>query len=65
MPWPIRPIFEEGKSTPSPNLLKAQAHAFGPDDLELWVKVLHAMVALRGTRDLVHRAESARASSCS
>ena len=57
MPWPIRPIHEEGKSTPSPNLLKAQAHAFGPDDLELWVKVLHAMVALRGTVTLVHRAE--------
>ena len=52
------PYFEDGKSTPSPNLLKAQAHAFGPDDLELWVKVLHTMVTLRGTVTIVHRAES-------
>ena len=52
------PYFEDGKSTPSPNLLKAQAHAFGPDDLELWLKVLHAMVAARGTVTIVHRAET-------
>jgi tRNA1(Val) A37 N6-methylase TrmN6 len=51
------PFHEDGKSTPSPNLLKAQAHAFGPGDLELWVKVLHAMVASRGTVTLVHKAE--------
>jgi tRNA1(Val) A37 N6-methylase TrmN6 len=51
------PFHEEGKSTPSPNLLKAQAHAFGANDLELWVKVLHAMVANRGTVTLVHKAE--------
>lgn len=52
------PYFEDGKSTPSPNLLKAQAHAFGPDDLDLWVKVLHTMVTLRGTVTIVHRADS-------
>ena len=52
------PYHEEGKSTPSPNLLKAQAHAFGPADLELWVKVLHAMVAHRGTVTLVYKAEA-------
>jgi tRNA1(Val) A37 N6-methylase TrmN6 len=52
------PYFDEGKSSPSPNLLKAQAHAFGPDDLDLWVKVLHTMVALRGTVTIVHRAET-------
>jgi tRNA1(Val) A37 N6-methylase TrmN6 len=52
------PYFEDGKATPSPNLLKAQAHAFGPDDLDLWVKVLHTMVALRGTVTIVHRAET-------
>ncbi len=51
------PFHEDGKSTPSPNLLKAQAHAFGPGDLELWIKVLHAMVAIRGTVTLVHKAE--------
>jgi tRNA1(Val) A37 N6-methylase TrmN6 len=52
------PYFEDGKSTASPNLLKAQAHAFGPDDLELWIKVLYTMVASRGTVTIVHRAET-------
>lgn len=52
------PFFEEGKVTQSPSLLKAAAHAFGPDDLELWIKVMHAMVALRGTVTLVHRADT-------
>jgi tRNA1(Val) A37 N6-methylase TrmN6 len=52
------PYFEEGKVTPSPNILKAQAHAFGPADLEIWVKVMHTMVALRGTVTVVHRADS-------
>ncbi|MCA0433614.1 MAG: methyltransferase [Proteobacteria bacterium] len=52
------PYFEDGKVTPSPSLLKAQAHAFGADDLELWIKVMHLMVANRGTVTLVHKAES-------
>jgi tRNA1(Val) A37 N6-methylase TrmN6 len=52
------PYFEEGKSTPSPVLLKAQAHSFGPDDLEIWIKVMHLMVAVRGSVTLIHRAES-------
>jgi len=52
------PYFEDGKVTPSPSLLKAQAHSFGPDDLELWIKVMHAMVSLRGTVTLIHRADS-------
>lgn len=52
------PYFEDGKGTPSPNLLKAQAHAFGPDNLELWVKVLATMVMLRGTVTIVHRADA-------
>ena len=52
------PFHEEGKSTPSPSLLKAQAHAFGAADLELWIKVLHGMVHLRGTVTLVHKAEA-------
>jgi tRNA1(Val) A37 N6-methylase TrmN6 len=52
------PYFEEGKVTPSPSLLKAAAHSFAPDDLEQWIKVLHAMVTLRGTVTLVHRAET-------
>lgn len=52
------PYFEEGKVTPSPSLLKAQAHSFGPDDLDLWIKVMHAMVSLRGTVTLIHRADS-------
>ena len=52
------PYFEDGKVTHSPSLLKAQAHAFGPDDLDLWIKVMHAMVSLRGTVTLIHRADS-------
>lgn len=52
------PYFEEGRVTASPSLLKAAAHAFGPDDLELWIKVLSVMVSLRGTVTLVHRADT-------
>ncbi|MBI2717717.1 MAG: methyltransferase [Rhizobiales bacterium] len=52
------PYFDEAKATASPVLLKAQAHAFGPDDLDLWIKVMHTMVTLRGTVTIVHRAES-------
>lgn len=52
------PYFEEGKVTPSPSLLKSQAHSFGPDDLEQWIKLLHAMVTLRGTVTLINRAET-------
>jgi tRNA1(Val) A37 N6-methylase TrmN6 len=52
------PFFDEGKVTPSPSLLKAQAHAFGPEDLEMWIKVLHAMVTMRGTVTVIHRAET-------
>jgi tRNA1(Val) A37 N6-methylase TrmN6 len=52
------PYFEEGKVTPSPSLLKAQAHAFGPDDLELWIKVMYYMVGLRGTVTMIHRADA-------
>ncbi|PZF75611.1 methyltransferase [Aestuariivirga litoralis] len=52
------PFFDETRSTASPNLLKSQAHAFGPDDLELWAKLLHAMLAPRGTVTVVHRSET-------
>ena len=52
------PYFEQDKVTPSPNLLKSQAHAFGPEDLDLWVKVLHTMVTLRGTVTFIHRPET-------
>ena len=52
------PYFEDSKSTPSPVLLKAQAHSFGPNDLDLWVRVLHTMVTARGTVTIVHRADS-------
>lgn len=52
------PFFDEGKSTPSPHLLKSQAHAFGPEDLDLWAKLLHAMLGPRGSVTVVHRADS-------
>lgn len=52
------PYFDSDKATASPTLLKATAHSFGPEDLDLWVKVLHTMVTLRGTVTFVHRAET-------
>lgn len=52
------PFFDEGKITPSPDGLKAQAHGFGPDDLELWIKLLHTMLSPRGSLSIVHRAET-------
>ncbi len=52
------PYFEEGKSTPSPVALKAGAHSFGPEDLDLWVKVMHGLIASRGTLTLIYRAEA-------
>lgn len=52
------PFFDERKSTASPHLLKSQAHAFGPEDLELWAKLLHAMLVPRGSVTIVHRADS-------
>lgn len=52
------PFFEDGKVTPSPSLLKAQAHSFGPNDLETWIKVLYSMVGLRGTVTLINRPDA-------
>jgi tRNA1(Val) A37 N6-methylase TrmN6 len=52
------PFFDDNKITKSPISLKATAHGFGPDDLELWVKVLGTMVTMRGTVTFVHRADS-------
>jgi tRNA1(Val) A37 N6-methylase TrmN6 len=49
------PYFDAARTTASPNPLKQAANAGSPDDLELWVKVLHAMVAPRGSVTLVHR----------
>jgi tRNA1(Val) A37 N6-methylase TrmN6 len=52
------PYYEDGKATPSPTLLKAQAHSFGPEDLELWIRVMTAMVSLRGTVTMINRPET-------
>jgi tRNA1(Val) A37 N6-methylase TrmN6 len=52
------PYYEEAKATASPSLLKAVAHTFGEDDLELWIKIMYTMVGLRGTVTLIHRADS-------
>jgi tRNA1(Val) A37 N6-methylase TrmN6 len=51
------PYFEEGSVTASPHILKAQAHAFASEDLKLWVKLAHSVVAPRGTMTVIHRAE--------
>lgn len=52
------PYFEEGRSTPSPVALKAGAHNFSPEDLDLWVKAMHGLLEPRGTATLVYRAEA-------
>ncbi len=52
------PYFEEGKSTPSPVPLKAGAHNFSPEDLDLWVKAMHGLLEPRGTATLIYRAEA-------
>lgn len=49
------PFFDAGRSAVSPNLLKRVANAAAPEDLDLWVKVLHAMVTPRGSVTMVHR----------
>lgn len=53
------PYYEDGRSTPSPHGLKAGAHGFGPGGLEAWIKVLHTLLAARGTLSIVHTAEMA------
>jgi tRNA1(Val) A37 N6-methylase TrmN6 len=52
------PYHEEAKSTASPSVLKAVAHTFGEDDLELWIKIMYSMVGLRGTVTMINRADS-------
>jgi tRNA1(Val) A37 N6-methylase TrmN6 len=52
------PYFEDGKATASPVALKAQAHNFAPEDLDLWVKAMHALLEPRGTATIVYRAEA-------
>jgi tRNA1(Val) A37 N6-methylase TrmN6 len=52
------PYFEDGKSTVSPIALRAVAHTFGPEDLDLWAKVLHTMLASRGTCTVIYRADA-------
>ena len=52
------PYFEDGKSTPSPVALKAGAHNFSPDDLDVWVKAIHGLLEPRGTATLIYRAEA-------
>jgi tRNA1(Val) A37 N6-methylase TrmN6 len=52
------PYFEEGRATPSPVALKAGAHNFSPEDLDLWIKAMHGLLEPRGTATLVYRAEA-------
>jgi tRNA1(Val) A37 N6-methylase TrmN6 len=52
------PFQQEGRSTPSPLPLKAKAHAFGENDLHLWVDFLLAMLRPGGTMTIVNRTES-------
>ena len=52
------PYMEEGRSTPSPVALKAAAHSFAAEDLEIWVKAMHGLLAVRGTATLIYRADA-------
>jgi len=52
------PFFDNDKGTQPKGSLRAVANTFGPEDLEVWIKVLGTMVALRGTATVVHRADS-------
>ncbi len=52
------PYFDDDKVTKSPIEMRSTARSFGPDDLEVWVKVMASMVVPRGTVTLVHRADS-------
>jgi tRNA1(Val) A37 N6-methylase TrmN6 len=52
------PYFEDGTMTPSPDILKATATRFAPDDIELWLKVLNVMLAPGGTATVIHRSQS-------
>jgi len=52
------PYFEDGKSTASPVALKAGAHNFSPEDLELWIKAMHGLLEARGTATVIYRAEA-------
>ena len=66
--WPVHgsfshafanpPFFEEGTTTPSPNRLKSAATTFAPDDIDLWLKVLHVMLAPRGSATVIQRSEN-------
>ncbi|CAN5287287.1 methyltransferase [soil metagenome] len=51
------PYYDTDKTTSSPTLLKSIAHQYGPEDLDLWVKVMHTMVAPRGSATIIHRAD--------
>ncbi|MGE0241630.1 MAG: methyltransferase, partial [Parvibaculaceae bacterium] len=52
------PYFEDGKATPSPVALKAGAHTFGPEDLDLWIKAMHGLLQPRATATVIYRAEA-------
>lgn len=52
------PFHDAARSTPSPSPPKAQAHAFGENDLPLWVSFLSAKLRPGGTITIVNRAES-------
>src|SRR5262245_49008865 len=66
--WPVHgsfshafanpPFFEDGTMTPSPDILKAMATRFAPDDIELWLKALNVMLVPRGTATLIYRSEN-------
>lgn len=52
------PYHVDGRSSPSPDPLKANAHAMAPVDLDAWMRFLAAAAMAGGTATVIHRAEA-------
>ncbi len=50
------PYFEEGTVLEPRSALRSKAHVFGPEDLDIWVKAMTAMVVHRGTVTVIYPA---------
>ena len=52
------PYQVDGRASPSPNPLKANAHAMPPVDLDAWLRFLAAAAMADGTATVIHRADA-------
>jgi tRNA1(Val) A37 N6-methylase TrmN6 len=53
----MNPPFNDSRHPPSPDSVRRQAHAAGPDLLPLWVASAHGLLRGRGSLTLIWRAE--------